>query len=53
MQIWQVFDILPCLHLLMMSLECPLAIRHKKGEYLYVLMGRFCVYVDRGALDCI
>ena len=35
--------------LLMMSLDCPLAIHHKKGEYLYMLMGRFCVFVDRGS----
>ena len=47
--IWWVFNILPHLHLLMMSLDCPLAIHHKKGEYLYMLMGRFCVFVDRGS----
>ena len=34
MLIWQVLDsLLPHL-LLMMSHDCPLAIRHKKGEYI-------------------
>ena len=33
--IWRVLDVLlHHLHLLMMSHDCPLAIRHKKGEYI-------------------
>ena len=46
-QIWRVLD--DRLHhlLLMMSHDCPLAIRHKKGEYIcrgdFVNRGRFCV----------
>ena len=36
---------------LMMSLDCPLAIRHKKGEYILMeIGGDFDVF---GALDCI
>ena len=43
------FNILPRLHILMMSLDCPLAIRHKKGKYLYMLIGEdFVFFVDRG-----
>ena len=54
MQIWRVFDILPRLHLLMMSLDWPLAIHHKKGEYLYMLIGGdFVFLLIRGDLDCI
>ena len=54
MRIWRVFDILPHLHLLMMSLDCPLAIRHKKGEYLYMLIGGdFVFLLIGGDLDCI
>ena len=34
MQIWRVFGGLLHHLLLMMSLDCPLAIRHKKGEYI-------------------
>ena len=33
MLIWRVLDVLHHL-LLMMSLDCPLAICHKKGEYI-------------------
>ena len=50
MRIWRVFDILPHLHLLMMSLDCPLAIRDKnEGVFIHVDGGRFCVFVDRGS----
>ena len=41
--IWQVLGILLHLHLLMMSYDCPLAIRHKKGEF----------WSFEAALDCI
>ena len=34
MQIQQALDGHLCHLLLMMSLDCPLAIRHKKGEYI-------------------
>ena len=39
MQSWQALD--GRLHhlLLMMSLDCPLAIRHKKGEYIWMEIG--------------
>ena len=48
-RIWRVFNILPRLHLLMMSFDCPLSIRHKKrGVFIHVDRGRFCVFVDRG-----
>ena len=53
MGIWRVFNILPHLHLLMMSLDCLLKICHKKGEYLCMLMGRFCVLLIGGDLDYI
>ena len=47
--IWRVFGILLCLHLLMMSLDCPLAIHHKKrGVFMHVNRGRFYVFVERG-----
>ena len=46
--IWQVVDILHYL-LLMMSLDCPLTIRHKKGEYIWMGIGGDFVYF--GALD--
>ena len=61
--IWRVFGILLCLHLLMMSLDCPLAIHHKKGEYLCMLIGGDFVFLLKGGdfvfllkggdLDCI
>ena len=55
MLIWQVLDDL--LHLLlMMILDCPLAIRHKKGEYILVEIGgvlEFFFFGSFGALDCI
>ena len=61
--IWRVFSILLCLHLLMMSLDCPLAIHHKKGEYLCMLIGGDFVFLLKGGdfvfllkggdLDCI
>ena len=54
MRIWQVFDILPRLHLLMMSLDCHLVIRHKKGDNLYMLIGGVFVFLLIGGdLDCI
>ena len=39
MQSWQVLD--GHLHhlLLIMSLDCPLAIRHEKGEYIWMELG--------------
>ena len=39
MQIWQALD--GHLHhlLLMMNLDCPLEIRHKKGEYIWMEIG--------------
>ena len=44
--IWRVFGILLCLHLLMMSLHCPLAIHHKKrGVFMHVNRGRFRLYL--------
>ena len=53
-QIWRVFDILLHLYLLMMSLDCPLAIHHKKGEYLYMLIEGDSVFLLIGGdLDCI
>ena len=40
MRIWRVFDsLLHHLLLMMMSLDCPLAIRHKKGEYIWMEIG--------------
>ena len=47
-QIWRVLeDLLRSLQLLMMSHDCPLAIRHKKGEYICMLIGG--VFVDGGS----
>ena len=47
----------------MMSLDCPLAIHHKKGEYLCMLIGGDFVFLLKGGdfvfllkggdLDCI
>ena len=60
MLIWRVLDGLLHHLLLMMSPNCPLAIRHKKGEYILCMeikgvlefwsyfrfyLGAFCVYV--------
>ena len=43
-QIWRVLeDPLRSLHLLMMSHDCLLAICHKKGEYICMLIGEFFV----------
>ena len=54
MRIWQVFNILLRLHLLMIILDCPLAIRHKKEEYLCMLIGGdFLFLLIGGDLDCI
>ena len=33
-QIWHGFGVLHCHLLLMMDFDCPLAFRHKKGEYI-------------------
>ena len=38
-RIWQAFDSLLHHLLLMMSLDCPSAIRHKKGEYILMEIG--------------
>ena len=38
-QSWQVLDGHLCHLLLMMSLNCPLAIRHKKEEYIWMEIG--------------
>ena len=58
MLIWQVLDSLLHHLLLMMSLDCPLAIRHKKGKYTLMEIGGVLEFIDRdrgsfGALDCI
>ena len=40
-QIWHGFDVLHHHLLLMMDFDCPLAFRHKKGEYfVFVFRGR-------------
>ena len=55
-QIWRVFSILLHLHLLMMMmiLDYPLEICHKKGEYLCMLIGGdFVFLLIKGDLDCI
>ena len=47
--IWRVFGGLLHHLLLMMGLDCPLAIRHKKGEYILMeIWGDFDVF---GALE--
>ena len=62
-RIWKVFDIHFSQLLLMMS-DCPLEIRHKKGDYIwigdFVDRGRFCVVLELwsfrlylGASSCI
>ena len=56
-QIWSILNDCLC-HLLLIMSDCPLAIRHKKGEYIcrgdFVVRGRFfCVCGACGALDCI
>ena len=38
-RIWHSFDVLHYHLLLMMDFDCPLAFRHKKGEYM---LGAFC-----------
>ena len=45
MQSWQALD--GRLHhlLLMMSLDCPLAIRHNKGEYKWLEIGGVFIYL--------
>ena len=39
MQIWRALDGHLCHLLLMMSLDCPLEISHKKGEYIWMEIG--------------
>ena len=39
MQIWRALDDHLCHLLLMMSLDFPLSIRHKKGEYIWMEIG--------------
>ena len=39
-RIWRVLVVLLCnLHLLMTTLDCPLAIHHRKGEYILMEIG--------------
>ena len=38
-QSWRALDGHLCHLLLMMSLDCPLAIHHKKGEYIWMEIG--------------
>ena len=45
MMIWRVLDVLHRL-LLMMSLDCPLAICHKKGEYIWMGIGGDFVFLE-------
>ena len=55
-QIWSILDGRLC-HLLLVMSECPLATRHKKGEYIcrgdFVVRGRFCCVGALELLDCI
>ena len=43
-RIWRVFDD-HLSHLLLMMSDCPLAIRHKKGEYIWIRD-----FIDKGRL---
>ena len=43
-RIWHDFDILHRHLLLMMDFDCPLAFRHKKGEYIFVLREHFVLF---------
>ena len=56
-QFWKVLDERLRHLLLLMSSNCPLAIRHKKGEYIcrgdFVVRGRFCCVGALELLDCI
>ena len=63
MQIWRALDNHLCHLLLMMSLDWPLAIRHKNGEYIWMEIGGFLFYLfyffvfwsfrlDLGASSC-
>ena len=56
-RIWRVLDGRLRHLLLMMSYDCPLAILHKKGEYIcrgdFVVRGRFCCVGALELLDCI
>ena len=50
-QIWRVLEVLlHSLHLLMMSHDYPLAIRHKKGEYICVEIGGVSFFLEY--IDC-
>ena len=42
--IWHDFDILHRHLLLMMDFDCPLAFRHKKREYIFVLREHFVLF---------
>ena len=46
-QIWHGFSVLHCHLLLMMDFDCPLAFRHKNGEYVLVF-ALVLVFVFRG-----
>ena len=50
-QIWHDIGVLHCHLLLMMVFDCPLAFRHKKGEYILDVFGILVlVFVFRGRL---
>ena len=55
-QIWSILDG-HLYHLLLMMSECPLAIRHKRKEYIckgdFVVRGRFLCFGVVELLDCI
>ena len=43
-RIWHDFDVLHRHLLLMMDFDCPLAFRHKKGEYIFDLREHFVLF---------
>ena len=43
-QIWHSFGVLHRHLLLMMDFDCPLAFRHKKREYIFVLRENFVLF---------
>ena len=46
-RIWHGFDVLHHHLLLMMDFDCPLAFRHKKGEYfVFVFRGRVIFWLE-------
>ena len=53
MRIWRVFGGLLHPLLLIMSLDCPLAIRHKKAEYILMEIGGDFEFLGFGTLNCI